>query len=198
MKSFSRHISEARKAATRKPVGNAADNAAVMRRIGQEHELKQKVNPDGFGVTQHAVGHDEHDAAMDDLSPKQRRELERIRSKVWGVSAGSKPPELWAAGKGIPPDSGYSHISVKAMRRPSEENHLDYWSEIHDIMDMADRQEFPPLAFGRIDHARKLVSVTTFDERNMRAFGSSSVGRIWSELRRRFPNYSVVDLKWSG
>lgn len=40
MKDFRDFISEARKAATRKPVGNAADKAAVMRRIEQEHELK--------------------------------------------------------------------------------------------------------------------------------------------------------------
>lgn len=197
MKSFKHHIAEAAKP-TKPAKAKDMSSAAVRKRLEREYTLKQKVNPDGFGITQHAVGHDEHDADLDDLSPQQRRELERIRSKVWGVSAGSKPPELWAAGKGIRPDSGYNHISVKSMRRPNEENHLSYWSEIGDIEDMANDGEFPPLAFGRIDHARKLVSVTTFDERNMRSFGSSAVNRIWGELRRRFPNYSVVDLKWSG
>jgi hypothetical protein len=184
----------------RKPaVANSGVSAAAKRKLEREHRMKEKVNPSGFGVTQHAVGHDEHDVAIDDIPVEQQRELERIRSKVWGVSTGAKPPELWAAGEGIPADKGYSYISVKAMRRPQEENHMDHWLRIQDIeIEGQEQGRFPPLAFGRIDHARKLVSVTSFDKKNLRAFGSSAMNKIWAELKKRFPNYTVVELKWSG
>jgi len=116
----------------------------------------------------------------------QEEDMERIRQQVWGVSKGSRIPELWVASPEIKPSKGMLRVAIRSPKDPVRDTHEDVFPEMLKV-----QRSTTPLVQGRIDHQRKVISATT--ERGAK-FSSSALDRIFAELKRKYPGYRIYDV----
>jgi 8-oxo-dGTP diphosphatase len=116
----------------------------------------------------------------------QEEDMERIRQQVWGVSKGSKIPELWVASPDIKPSRGMLRVTIRSPKDPVRDTHEDVFPEMLKV-----EKSTTPLVQGRIDHQRKVISATT---EGGAKFSSSALDRIFAELKRKYPGYRIYDV----
>lgn len=139
------------------------------------------------------IGHDafEHES----LSKKASDKVNELLKSVYGIHLGEAPkPELWAAGHPTiktEPSKGETHVSVRpSVINGKDITHDEAFPEIYKSND-DNRGYRIPHVYGRIDHVRKTISMSSLQPR---MFSSSSLDRITRELKQRYPEYSIADL----
>lgn len=121
-----------------------------------------------------------------------QKAIEALRQKVWGVKQGARLPDLWVYSPALKPSKGMRYISIRPLPRKEmfSATHEDIFPELLDISE-DDALDFLQ---GRIDHDRKVITaVHANPHRTVVGFSSSTIDRIFAELKRAYPGYKIFD-----
>jgi 8-oxo-dGTP diphosphatase len=121
-----------------------------------------------------------------------QKAIEALRQKVWGVKQGARLPDLWVYSPALKPSKGMRYISIRPLPRKEmfSATHEDIFPELLDISE-DDALDFLQ---GRIDHDRKVITaVHANPHRRVVGFSSSTIDRIFAELKRAYPGYRIFD-----
>lgn len=121
-----------------------------------------------------------------------QKAIEALRQKVWGVKQGARLPDLWVYSPALKPSKGMRYINIRPLPRRSmfTATHEDIFPELLDISE-DDALDFLQ---GRIDHDRKVITaVHANPHRTVVGFSSSTIDRIFAELKRAYPGYKIFD-----
>jgi len=121
-----------------------------------------------------------------------QKAIEALRQKVWGVKQGARLPDLWVYSPALKPNKGMRYINIRPLPRKEmfSATHEDIFPELLDISE-DDASDFLQ---GRIDHDRKVITaVHANPHRTVVGFSSSTIDRIFAELKRAYPGYRIFD-----
>jgi len=120
-------------------------------------------------------------------------ESEKVREavrKAFGIDPTStvKPTELWAAGPHVDHSKGerVGNVNIRSLKDQHDTSiHQDLYPEFEGI-------KMKPYIGGRIDHAKRKISMSAVGPRKY--FSSGSIDSIVKSLKERHPEYDIIDM----
>jgi len=134
------------------------------------------------------IGHDAFN--NENLTQRAKDKIQGIMRDVYGIHSEVRKPELWASGHAdIKKKEGENLVSIRpsVSDRGEDITHYEAFPEIY-----KEGQQTIPHIYGRIDHGRKLISMSTSHPPSL--FSSTSLDRVAKELKDKYPGYGIKDL----
>jgi len=171
-----------------KPFKQILNEAGKRYKSGQDPDMKRQAELTGRDYMSGyiGVGHDAHE-------PEKVREAVR---KAFGIDPTStvKPTELWISGPHVDHSRGerVGNVNIRSLRDHEDTRiHHDLFPELNG-RDTNSTLSFKPYIGGRIDHAKRKISMSMVGPRKF--FSSGSIDSVVKSLKERHPEYDIIDM----